>query len=93
MLWCSTVPCLHFGNGSPTFDSHVLRGLFQGDSISTFLFLMVVEGIIDMVHNATTLGELKGFKVNEELNFELLQFVLLMTQLLFVMDLGIICGV
>lgn len=61
-------------NGSPTLDFQVLRGLFQGDSISPFLFLIVVEGIIDMVHNATTLGEFKWFKVNEELHFELLQF-------------------
>ncbi|XP_058757673.1 uncharacterized protein LOC131630949 [Vicia villosa] len=61
-------------NGSPTKDFVVTRGLRQGDPLSPFLFLLVAEGLAALMKSASTLGEYVGFKVNEEVHFEMLQF-------------------
>ncbi|PNX58635.1 ribonuclease H, partial [Trifolium pratense] len=61
-------------NGSPTEDFKVGRGLRQGDPLSPFLFLIVAEGLSGMMNKAAAIGKFKGFKVNANLDFHLLQF-------------------
>ncbi|PNX80939.1 cysteine-rich receptor-like protein kinase, partial [Trifolium pratense] len=61
-------------NGSPTYDFKVGRGLRQGDPLSPFLFLIVDEGLAGMMNKAVAIGKFKGFKVNTNLHFHLLQF-------------------
>ncbi|CAJ2651419.1 unnamed protein product [Trifolium pratense] len=61
-------------NGSPTEDFKVGRGLRQGDPSSPFLFLIVAEGLASMMKKAVDVGRFRGFKVNANLHFQLLQF-------------------
>ncbi|GAU24569.1 hypothetical protein TSUD_149100 [Trifolium subterraneum] len=61
-------------NGSPTEDFKVQKGLRQGDPLSPFLFLIVTEGLTGMVRKAVDIGKFKGYKVNDSLDFQLLQF-------------------
>ncbi|PNX75860.1 cysteine-rich receptor-like protein kinase, partial [Trifolium pratense] len=61
-------------NGSPTEDFAVGRGLRQGDPLSPFLFLIVAEGLTGMMRKAVDIGKFKGFKINANLQFSLLQF-------------------
>ncbi|GAU27776.1 hypothetical protein TSUD_215870 [Trifolium subterraneum] len=61
-------------NGSPTEDFKVGRGLRQGDPLSPFLFLIVVEGLAGMMRRAVEIGRFKGFHVNDNLQFQMLQF-------------------
>lgn len=62
-------------NGSPSEDFKVLRGLGQGNPLSPFLFSIVVEGLAAVVRRDVSLDMLKGFKVNDEVSYSLLQFV------------------
>lgn len=61
-------------NGSPTVDFKVKRGLRQGDLLSSFLFLIVVEEFVGMVQKAVQLGSFEGYKVTSEHQYSLLQF-------------------
>lgn len=61
-------------NGSHTDDFIVERGLRQGYPLSTFLFILAVEGLIGLFHNATSVNEFQGFQVSDEIKFDLLQF-------------------
>ncbi|KAI3704850.1 hypothetical protein L1987_75079 [Smallanthus sonchifolius] len=47
-------------NGSPTFEFPCYKGMRQGDPISPFLFLIVMEGFSSMVRKASRSGVLRG---------------------------------
>lgn len=61
-------------NGSTTQDFKGSRDLRQGDPLSPFLFSIVVEGLASVVRKASRLGILSGFKLNDEVSNNLLQF-------------------
>ncbi|GLT97295.1 hypothetical protein SLE2022_148680 [Rubroshorea leprosula] len=50
-------------NGSPTRQFTVSRGLRQGDPLSPFLFLIVVEGLNGLISTASQKGLLEGVQV------------------------------
>lgn len=62
-------------NGSPTEELKVTRGLLQGDPMSPFLFIIVVEGLSGIVGQAVSRSLFSFFKVSNEVNYSLLQFV------------------
>lgn len=72
--------CLHnltmsvLVNGNPTGDLKMQKGLKQGDHLSPFLFLMVVEGLVRIVQKVVRDGLFSSFQVNHSLNISLLQF-------------------
>ncbi|KAJ0550751.1 putative RNA-directed DNA polymerase [Helianthus annuus] len=49
-------------NGSPTFDFQCHKGLRQGDPLSPFLFLIIMEAFSCLVRKACDLGEIKDFR-------------------------------
>lgn len=55
-------------NGSPTFQFKSEKGLRQGDPISPFLFLIVMECLAWMMEKAKNIGELKGIKLADEVD-------------------------
>ncbi|PNX80406.1 cysteine-rich receptor-like protein kinase, partial [Trifolium pratense] len=61
-------------NGSPTGEFKVCKGLRQGDPLSPFLFLIVAEGLTGMIRRAVEIGKFHGYKVNEFLQVQILQF-------------------
>lgn len=61
-------------NGSPTKDFEVGRGLRQGDSLSSFLFVLVDEGLTGLISKVVVRGEFDGFRVKEGLTLEIIQF-------------------
>lgn len=61
-------------NGSPTHDFPIGKDLRQGDPFSLFLFTLVTEGLAKIVKQVVSIGAFKGFNLNENLGFELLQF-------------------
>nr|KYP48496.1 Putative ribonuclease H protein At1g65750 family [Cajanus cajan] len=62
-------------NGSPTKEAAIGRGLKQGNSLSLFLFLVVVEGLGALMRSAISKGLFKGVKVGEGPKISLLRFV------------------
>nr|XP_043629751.1 uncharacterized protein LOC122601039 [Erigeron canadensis] len=50
-------------NGAPTFEFQSGKGLRQGDPISPFLFLLVMEGFSCLINKATASGSLEGLKL------------------------------
>jgi hypothetical protein len=61
-------------NGSSTDDFIVGRGLRQGDPLSPFIFLIVVEGLAGMMSKAVDIGTFKGYGISPNINFQILQF-------------------
>ncbi|KAM0052219.1 putative RNA-directed DNA polymerase [Helianthus debilis subsp. tardiflorus] len=59
MSACSSV----LVNGSPTFEFRCQKGLRQGDPLSPFLFLVVMEALSCMVNKACSVGRFKGVKL------------------------------
>lgn len=55
-------------NGSLTKELQVGTGLLQGDPLSPFLFLLVVEGLSSIVSNSTIQGKYLPFKVCKNLH-------------------------
>ncbi|XP_035838954.1 secreted RxLR effector protein 78-like [Helianthus annuus] len=52
-------------NGSPTFEFNCEKGLRQGDPISPFLFLIVMEALSWLLKKAQEIGVLKGINFSE----------------------------
>jgi hypothetical protein len=61
-------------NGSPTGDFNMGKGLRQGDPLSPFLFLIVVEGLTGLMCKAVEGNIFPGFKVSDNTSFHTLQF-------------------
>lgn len=61
-------------NGSTTKDFKVERVLLQGDPLSPFLCVLVMEALTTLVKKIVEMGDFKGFKYNEEEEVNLLQF-------------------
>ncbi|GLT38106.1 hypothetical protein SLA2020_123730 [Shorea laevis] len=71
----STVRVSVLVNGSPTKEFAMEKGLRQGDLLSPFLFLMVVEGLHGLVKIAENEGLLHGVEIGKRgLTVSLLQF-------------------
>ncbi|MFS7958360.1 putative RNA-directed DNA polymerase [Helianthus anomalus] len=47
-------------NGSPTFEFGCSKGMRQGDPISPFLFIIVMEAFTSMIRRASRVGALRG---------------------------------
>ncbi|KAM0042735.1 putative RNA-directed DNA polymerase [Helianthus debilis subsp. tardiflorus] len=47
-------------NGSPTFEFPCHKGMRQGDPISPFIFLIVMEALSSMIRKASRVGALRG---------------------------------
>ncbi|XP_058766568.1 uncharacterized protein LOC131640177 [Vicia villosa] len=61
-------------NGSPSKDFVVEKGLRQGDPLSPFLFVLVVEGLAGLVRKSLENGDYKGFEINGSCVVDILQF-------------------
>ena len=53
-------------NGSPTEEFKPTRGLRQGDPLTPFLFLVVVEGFAGIVREALKVNMLTGLKIGRK---------------------------
>ncbi|GJR39331.1 RNA-directed DNA polymerase, eukaryota [Tanacetum coccineum] len=51
-------------NGCPTREYHINRGLRQGDPLSTFLFIIAMEGLYVAVKDVISTGLYRGIKVS-----------------------------
>ncbi|PNY10310.1 ribonuclease H [Trifolium pratense] len=63
-----------FVNGSPTSDFKVGRGLRQSDPLSPSLFLIIAEGLAGLMRKVVEIGKFKGYRVNDDIQFQILQF-------------------
>ncbi|GKB34823.1 RNA-directed DNA polymerase, eukaryota, reverse transcriptase zinc-binding domain protein [Tanacetum coccineum] len=69
--WCSWIKaCLSSSrasilvNGSPTSEFSINRGLKQGDPLSSFLFILVMEGLHNAFSEAVGNGLISGININ-----------------------------
>jgi len=64
-----------FVNGSPTLEFKVSSGMRQGDPLTPFMFIVVVEGLTRLVWQALKANMLVGIKVGrKEVEANVLQF-------------------
>ncbi|XP_058725894.1 uncharacterized protein LOC131597202 [Vicia villosa] len=61
-------------NGSPTKDFEVGKGLRQGDPLSPFLFVVVVEGLTGLIRKSIEVGEFESFSIHRKCEVDILQF-------------------
>ncbi|XP_058763425.1 uncharacterized mitochondrial protein AtMg01250-like [Vicia villosa] len=61
-------------NGSPTDDFEVGKGLRQGDPLSSFLFVLVSEGLTELVRKSIEIGDFDCFSINRNCPIDILQF-------------------
>lgn len=59
-------------NGGPIVDFEVIKGLCQGDPLSSFLFVLVTEGLAGLIKKAFDIDEFSGFHVSERSSIEVL---------------------
>ena len=50
-------------NGAPSAELKMERGLRQGDFVSPFLFIMVAEGLNELLNRALGLNIIKGVRI------------------------------
>lgn len=62
-------------NGSPSYNFKVTIGPRQGDPVSLLLFSIVTEGLSSLVNNATRDKFFRGYCVNDQVSYNMLQFV------------------
>ncbi|XP_071714100.1 uncharacterized mitochondrial protein AtMg01250-like [Rutidosis leptorrhynchoides] len=56
-------------NGSPTGEVQVQRGLRQGDPLSPFIFLIIMEGLCILIRDSVRDGRIRGAHIgNPEIN-------------------------
>jgi len=55
-------------NGSPSKSFHPSRGLRQGDPLSPFLFILMMEGLGKAITSAKREGTIQGLKLTQEGN-------------------------
>lgn len=61
-------------NDSPTKEFNMGMGIRQGDPLTHFLFILAAWGLTCLVKKVVSLGNYLPFKVNENIQFEILQF-------------------
>src|SRR3954466_16423556 len=61
-------------NGSATKDFSVEKGLRQGDPLSPFVFVLVMEALTALMKKSKDIGEFRGFRLNDGVEVDLLQF-------------------
>ncbi|XP_058732794.1 uncharacterized protein LOC131604367 [Vicia villosa] len=61
-------------NGSTTKDFRVEKGLRQGDPLSPFVFVLVMEVLMELMKRSKEIGEFRGFRYKENKEVDLLQF-------------------
>lgn len=63
-------------NGSPTEEVQIQKGLKQGDPLTSFLFLLVAEGLNGLMRSAVSKKKFKGFQVGRgETELSILKYV------------------
>ena len=50
-------------NGEPHGDIKPTRGLRQGDPLSPYLFLLVFQGLNDLIQQVVVAGDIGGFSL------------------------------
>lgn len=69
---------LNFGdrwlNGSAVKDFEMRNGLRQGDPLSPFIFIIVMEGLTRLIKKEVEKNLFKGFMVNEAISYNVAQF-------------------
>lgn len=61
-------------NESCTEDFKVHCGLYQGDPLSPFLFVLVMEGLATLMEKVVMLDEYKGFQFGDNNVVDILHF-------------------
>ncbi|RDX77349.1 hypothetical protein CR513_42551, partial [Mucuna pruriens] len=64
---------LDYTLGRLGFKIQLSKDLKQGDLLAPFLFLIVVEGLIGLMHMAYESGKISGLKISKEVQFSIIQ--------------------